>query len=308
VSFHFEHYIVLGIEAASFLAFLPKRYSVKPDPFGEHPNYFKTNEVSNSTNQKLQLVNKILSLRLIMSQNVTPYKNQQATKKEQVATMFNNISKTYDFLNHFLSLGIDIIWRKQAIRELEKDQPKTILDVATGTGDFAFEALKTLNPNKIIGVDISRGMLDIADEKIIKRNKSDVFEVRLGDSEKLLFDDSSFDAVTVAYGVRNFENLEKGIADMLRVLKPGGKAVILEFSKPKAFPVKQLYSFYFNYITPTVGKIFSKDASAYSYLPESVNAFPDGKRFTDLMVKVGYKNTKCKPLAFGICSIYTGVK
>jgi demethylmenaquinone methyltransferase/2-methoxy-6-polyprenyl-1,4-benzoquinol methylase len=243
-----------------------------------------------------------------MSQNVTPYKNQQATKKEQVATMFNNISKTYDFLNHFLSLGIDIIWRKQAIRELEKDQPKTILDVATGTGDFAFEALKTLNPNKIIGVDISRGMLDIADEKIIKRNKSDVFEVRLGDSEKLLFDDSSFDAVTVAYGVRNFENLEKGIADMLRVLKPGGKAVILEFSKPKAFPVKQLYCFYFNYITPTVGKIFSKDASAYSYLPESVNAFPDGKRFTDLMVKVGYKNTKCKPLAFGICSIYTGVK
>ena len=148
----------------------------------------------------------------------------------------------------------------------------------------------------------------MADKKIIERNKSEVFEVRLGDSEKLLFDDNSFDAVTVAYGVRNFENLEKGIADMLRVLKPNGKAVILEFSKPKAFPVKQLYNFYFKYITPTIGKVFSKDNSAYAYLPESVAAFPDGSNFTALMDKVGYKNTKCRPLAFGICSIYTGVK
>lgn len=244
----------------------------------------------------------------MMSEKVTPYKNQEGSKKEQVATMFNNISKTYDFLNHFLSLGIDIIWRKQAIKELINDQPQTILDVATGTGDFAFEALAMLKPKKIIGVDISQGMLDIADQKIIKRNKSEVFEVRLGDSEKLLFEDDTFDAVTVAYGVRNFEDLEKGISDMLRVLKPGGKAVILEFSKPKTFPIKQLYHFYFNYVTPTVGKIFSKDASAYTYLPESVNAFPDGKRFTNLMDKVGYKNTKARPLAFGICSIYTGNK
>ncbi len=243
-----------------------------------------------------------------MSENVTPYKNEDLTKKEQVANMFNNISKTYDFLNHFLSLGIDIIWRKQAINELIKDKPQTILDVATGTGDFAFEALEKLKPKKIIGVDISQGMLNIADEKIVKRGKSDVFEVKLGDSEKLLFDDNSFDAVTVAYGVRNFENIEKGIADMLRVLKPKGKAVILEFSKPKAFPIKQLYNFYFHYVTPTVGKVFSKDASAYSYLPESVAAFPDGEKFTALMDKVGYKNTKCKPLAFGICSIYTGTK
>ncbi|MBU0697634.1 MAG: bifunctional demethylmenaquinone methyltransferase/2-methoxy-6-polyprenyl-1,4-benzoquinol methylase UbiE [Bacteroidetes bacterium] len=243
-----------------------------------------------------------------MAENVTPYKNQQGTKKEQVADMFNNISKTYDFLNHFLSLGIDIIWRKKAIKELQQDKPETILDVATGTGDFAFEALEILKPKKIIGVDISQGMLNIADQKIIKRNKSEVFEVRLGDSEKLLFADNSFDAVTVAYGVRNFENLEKGISDMLRVLKPGGKAVILEFSKPKKFPIKQGYNFYFNYVTPTIGKIFSKDARAYSYLPESVNAFPDGKRFTDLMDKVGYKNTKARPLAFGICSIYTGIK
>jgi len=243
-----------------------------------------------------------------MSENVTPYKNEELTKKEQVANMFNNISKTYDFLNHFLSLGIDIIWRKQAINELIKDKPQIILDVATGTGDFAFEALEKLKPKKIIGVDIAQGMLNIADKKIIKRGKSDVFEVKLGDSEKLLFDDDFFDAVTVAYGVRNFENIEKGIADMLRVLKPNGKAVILEFSKPKTFPIKQLYNFYFHYVTPTVGKVFSKDASAYSYLPESVAAFPDGEKFTALMDKVGYKNTKCKPLAFGICSIYTGTK
>mgnify|MGYP003574965874 CR=1 FL=1 len=243
-----------------------------------------------------------------MSQPVTPYKDEKATKKEQVATMFNNISKTYDFLNHFLSLGIDIIWRKKAIGELKKDSPRFILDVATGTGDFAFEALQILKPEKITGVDISSGMLEIANQKIKKRNLQHKFEVSLGDSEKLLFNDNTFDAVTVAYGVRNFENLEKGIADMLRVLKPGGKAVILEFSKPTMFPVKQLYSFYFNFITPAIGKVFSKDNSAYKYLPESVEAFPDGKRFTDLMEKVGYRETKNRPLAFGICSIYTGVK
>jgi demethylmenaquinone methyltransferase / 2-methoxy-6-polyprenyl-1,4-benzoquinol methylase len=243
-----------------------------------------------------------------MPEPIIPYKNENATKKEQVATMFNNISKTYDFLNHFLSLGIDIIWRKKAIGELKKENPKFILDVATGTGDFAFESLKILNPDQIIGVDISQGMLDIAAEKITKRKLSEKFEVRLGDSEKLLFGDNEFDAVTVAYGVRNFENLEKGLSDMLRVLKPGGKAVILEFSKPKAFPIKQLYSFYFHYITPSIGKIFSKDNSAYKYLPESVEAFPDGKDFIQLMDRVGYRNTKNRPLAFGICSIYTGIK
>jgi len=243
-----------------------------------------------------------------MSKTVTPYQNEQSTKKEQVADMFNNISKTYDFLNHFLSLGIDVIWRKMAINELKQDKPQNILDVATGTGDFAFEALKILKPKKIIGVDISRGMLDIADQKIAKRNLGDKFEVRMGDSEKLLFEANEFDAVTVAYGVRNFENLEKGLADINRVLRPGGKAVILEFSKPRVFPVKQLYSFYFNYITPGIGKIFSKDARAYTYLPESVAAFPDGNDFIALMDKVGFKNTKQRPLAFGICSIYTGVK
>lgn len=243
-----------------------------------------------------------------MSKPVTPYRDSEASKKEQVATMFNNISGTYDFLNHFLSLGIDVIWRKIAIRELLPDKPKHILDVATGTGDFAFESIKILKPEKITGVDISEGMLAIARQKIEKRNLKNLFEVSLGDSEKLLFEDNNFDAVTVAYGVRNFENLEKGLSDMLRVLKPGGKAVILEFSKPRVFPVKQGYNFYFKYVTPSIGKLFSKDASAYSYLPESVAAFPDGKQFTELMIKVGFQNTKWRPLAFGICSIYTGTK
>ncbi len=246
--------------------------------------------------------------RNIMGKIIIPYTEEKGTKKEQVADMFNNISKTYDFLNHFLSLGIDIIWRKKAINQLKNEQPKLILDVATGTGDFAFEALKILKPDKIIGVDISQGMLNIADEKIIDRQLSGQFEVKLGDSEKLQFEDNKFDAITVAYGVRNFENLEMGLADMLRVLKFGGKAVVLEFSKPKNFPIKQLYNFYFNYITPSIGKIFSKDARAYTYLPESVAAFPDGVAFTLLMQKVGFKNTKCIPLAFGICSIYTGIK
>ena len=243
-----------------------------------------------------------------MSKIITPYHDERATKKEQVADMFNNISKTYDFLNHFLSLGIDIIWRKKAINELKQDKPKLILDVATGTGDFAFEALSILKPEKIIGVDISQGMLDIAKQKIAKRGLNDKFEVRLGDSEKLPFNADEFDAVTVAYGVRNFENLEAGLADIHRVLKPGGKVVVLEFSKPKVFPVKQLYNFYFSCITPGIGKLFSKDSRAYSYLPESVAAFPDGRSFIALMDKVGFNNTKSRPLAFGICSIYIGVK
>ena len=243
-----------------------------------------------------------------MSKVVTPYKDQQAAKKDQAAGMFNNISKTYDFLNHFLSLGIDIIWRKKAINMLKVDKPEKVLDVATGTGDFAFEAIRILKPEKVVGVDISRGMLDIAEEKIRKRNLQQQFEVRMGDSEKLLFEDNSFDAVTSAFGVRNFENLEKGLAEMLRVLRPGGRIVILEFSKPKVFPVKQLYHFYFKYITPFIGRVFSKDSSAYTYLPESVAVFPEGQDFTALMRKVGYQDTKNRILTFGICSIYTGIK
>lgn len=242
-----------------------------------------------------------------MNPHVTPY-SDETTKKEQVATMFNNISGTYDFLNHFLSLGIDIIWRRKAIKELKAIQPRIILDVATGTGDFAFEAIDILKPEKVIGVDISEGMLDVAKKKIHDRNLGHVFSVQLGDSEGLNFDDNTFDAITVAFGVRNYENLEKGLADMLRVLKPEGKIVILEFSKPKAFPVKQGYNFYFQYVTPFFGKLFSKDQRAYTYLPESVAAFPDGNSFTSLMDKVGYKHTKHRSLTFGISAIYTGTK
>jgi demethylmenaquinone methyltransferase/2-methoxy-6-polyprenyl-1,4-benzoquinol methylase len=243
-----------------------------------------------------------------MNEKITPYQSESATKKEQVADMFNNISPTYDFLNHFLSLGIDIVWRKKAIGELKSIKPRLLLDVATGTGDFAFEAIKMLKPEKVIGVDISVGMLDVARKKIAERNLGSVFTVQTGDSEKLLFDDNHFDAITVAFGVRNYENLSKGLADMYRVLKPSGKIVILEFSKPKQFPVKQGYNFYFQHILPVFGKVFSKDSRAYTYLPESVAAFPDGEAFTKLMTEIGFKATKHRSLTFGICSIYTGIK
>lgn len=238
---------------------------------------------------------------------VVPYKDKEGGKKEQVADMFNNISKKYDLLNHVLSLGIDIIWRKKAVNLLKKDQPKLILDIATGTGDFAIEAL-ALNPDKVIGVDISEGMLAEGRKKLKKRKLDDRIELQLGDSEKLLFEENKFDAVIVSFGVRNFENLEKGLKDMHRVLKPGGKTVIVEFSKPKKFPMKQAYHFYFKYILPKIGKVVSKDNAAYTYLPESVQVFPDGNDFLDILEKVGFKNTTCRPLTFGISSIYVGEK
>ena len=238
---------------------------------------------------------------------VVPYKDKQGSKKEQVASMFDSISGKYDFLNHFLSMGIDITWRKKAIKMLKKDQPKQILDIATGTGDFAIEAL-ALNPDKVTGVDISEGMLSVGREKMKKKGLSDKIELFSGDSEQLQFEDNKFDAVIVSFGVRNFENLEKGLSDMHRVLKPGGKTVILEFSKPKTFPFKQLYSFYFKWILPKIGNTISKDQAAYTYLPESVREFPDGKNFLQILDKVGFKETKCKPLTLGISSIYVGTK
>lgn len=238
---------------------------------------------------------------------VVPYKDQEGSKKEQVATMFNNISKRYDFLNHFLSLGIDILWRKKAIKMLRKEEPKMILDIATGTGDFAIEAL-ALNPDKVIGVDISSGMLEVGREKLKKRKLDDRIELRMGDSEGLLFEDDTFDAVIVAFGVRNFEHLQQGITDMQRVLKPGGTVTVLEFSKPTKFPFKQLYNFYFKYILPLIGRIISKDQSAYTYLPESVQSFPDGERFLDVMKTAGFEETNAKQVTFGISSIYTGRK
>lgn len=239
--------------------------------------------------------------------SLLPYKDKNTSKKEQIATMFNSISGKYDFLNHFLSLGIDILWRKRAVRLLKKYQPKLILDIATGTGDFAIEAL-SLNPEKIIGVDISEGMLSIGREKLIKKNLTDKIELLSGDSEVLPFEDNFFDAVIVSFGVRNFENLEKGLSDMLRVLKPGGKVLILEFSKPKLFPFKQIYRFYFQWILPKIGKLISNNHAAYTYLPDSVEAFPDGDDFLNILYKIGFQKNQCTPLTLGISSIYSGSK
>jgi demethylmenaquinone methyltransferase/2-methoxy-6-polyprenyl-1,4-benzoquinol methylase len=241
-------------------------------------------------------------------QEVKPY-SSQGEKKEQVAEMFNNISHSYDFLNHFFSLGIDVLWRKKAIRILKKKNPKLILDVATGTADFAIEAIRMKIPDaRVIGVDISAGMLEVGRKKITKRGMDRQIVLQLADSEQLPFADGHFDAFTVAFGVRNFQNLERGMSEMLRVLKPGGTGVIIEFSRPTTFPIKQLFTFYFKYIMPGIGKLVSKDNRAYTYLPESVDAFPAGKKFVELMERVGYKDCKCIPLSGGIASIYIGQK
>ncbi len=242
-----------------------------------------------------------------MTQIVTPYKNQTTSKKEQVAAMFDNIAPKYDFLNQLLSMGIHKGWRRKAIQLLQEQKPKTVLDIATGTADFAVEAMK-LNPVKVVGVDISAGMLKLGQEKINKLGLQNKIELKLGDSESLPFSDNSFDAITVGFGVRNFENLEKGMADIYRVLNKNGMLAVLEFSKPGNFPVKQVYNFYFRYITPFVGKLFSKDSSAYTYLPESVNAFPAGEEFLKILLKTGFNDTKCISLTFGIASIYIAKK
>ncbi len=243
-----------------------------------------------------------------MSEQVKPYKSLEKSKKEQVELMFDNISGNYDLLNRVLSFGIDTIWRKKAIAYLKPLQPKQLVDIATGTGDFAFEAFKQLKPEKIIGVDLSEGMLSLGRKKITAKGLDQVMEFIKGDSEGLPLKDNNFDAATVAFGVRNFENLKKGLADIYRTLKPGGMLVVLEFSKPKQFPVMQLYGFYNKFILPSVGKLVSKDASAYTYLPESVAAFPEGKDFLNIMESVGFNNNFEKRLTFGICSIYTGRK
>ena len=224
-----------------------------------------------------------------------------------MARMFNNISHRYDFLNHLLSLGIDKLWRRTAIGFLKPLQPRHILDVATGTGDFAIQAL-SLKPEKITGIDISEGMLAMGRKKLVKLNLSDKIELLRGDSENLLFPDNTFDAATVGFGVRNFEDLEKGLSEIRRVLRPGAMLVILEFSRPRRFPMRQLYNFYFKNILPGLGRLISNDKSAYTYLPESVAVFPDGTDFENILKKVGFKETACKPLTFGISSVYTARK
>ncbi len=238
--------------------------------------------------------------------SITPY-NTEASKKEQVAAMFDNIAGKYDFLNHFFSVGIDKKWRKKAIRELALDKPESILDVATGTGDFAFEAMR-LKPTEMVGIDISDGMLNVGREKIKKRKLTDKMEFINADSEDLPFENNHFDAVTVSFGVRNFQNLLKGLKEINRVLKPDGKVVILEFSKPRKFPLKQAYFLYFKFIMPVVGKLVSKDKSAYAYLPQSVMAFPEGKDFENILDKAGFKSVNTQPVTGGIASIYTGRK
>ena len=229
---------------------------------------------------------------------------QERAKTEE---MFNDIAPRYDFLNHFLSAGIDKSWRKKAIKLLEDHEPRQILDVATGTADLAIQAIK-LDPEKVIGVDIAEKMLEIGREKIKKRGLENKITLQQADACSLPFEDNSFDAITVAFGVRNFENLNKGLQEMNRVLKTGGMAVILEFSNPKAFPIKQFYNFYFRFVLPTVGKMVSKNSSAYTYLPETVKAFPDGSKFVSIMEDTGYQQIERHDLTFGVASIYTGIK
>ena len=222
--------------------------------------------------------------------------------------MFDDIAGRYDFMNRFLSAGIDIKWRKKAIRQLLDINPKKILDVATGTADIAIMASHLLKPERITGIDISNGMLDIGRSKIAKLGLQDTIELLNGDSEAINFSDNSFDAITVAFGVRNFQQLAKGLIEIKRVLKPGGKLVVLEFSKPKMPFVSSIYNFYMKIVTPNMGKLFSKNRHAYKYLDESIKKFPEGKNFTDILDKLGYKTTYYKSLSLGICSIYCGTK
>ncbi|MBO9571001.1 MAG: bifunctional demethylmenaquinone methyltransferase/2-methoxy-6-polyprenyl-1,4-benzoquinol methylase UbiE [Chitinophagaceae bacterium] len=238
---------------------------------------------------------------------VVPFKNSAQSKKEQVSGMFDDIAYRYDFLNRFLSGGIDITWRKKLINQLKDIKPRTILDVATGTGDVAIMAQKMLKPERITGIDISEGMLEIGRKKISKLLLNNEIELIKGDSEAINFPDRSFDAVTVAFGVRNFENLEKGLSEILRVLRPGGKLVIAEFSKPKGW-FRWVYNIYMSVVATRIGKIFCKNREAYQYLHSSVKAFPEGKTFLHILQQVGFKETSLKRLSLGICTIYWGTK
>jgi len=236
---------------------------------------------------------------------VTPYNNTE-TKKKQVTKMFDNIAGSYDFLNHTLSLGMDNIWRKIAIKKLNNN-PATILDIATGTGDFAISASKYTNAT-ITGIDISQGMLDVGVEKINKKGLTDRIKLQLADSENLPFQDNSYDAITAGFGVRNFDDLNKGLSEMYRTLKSGGIIAILEPSEPTYFPLKQFYKLYFHHILPFIGGIISKDKNAYTYLPDSVSAFPSEKFFLTKLNKAGFKESEHIPLTFGIVSLYIAIK
>jgi demethylmenaquinone methyltransferase/2-methoxy-6-polyprenyl-1,4-benzoquinol methylase len=238
---------------------------------------------------------------------VLPYPALHLNKRQQVSEMFNRIAWSYDFLNHFLSAGIDRYWRNRAVKILSENNPRTILDVASGTADFAIEAAK-INPHKITGIDLSENMLALGRNKIQKKNLEAVIELVQGDCEALPFRENNFDAVTVGFGVRNFMNPLKGLQEMNRVLKPGGKLVVLEFSKPKNFFISNVFNFYFKRFCPFIGGLISKDKKAYRYLQSSVADFPDGKNFLSLMETAGFIHTFQQKLTFGIASIYCGTK
>ena len=237
---------------------------------------------------------------------IKPQQDSQVSKKLQVAKMFDNIAKSYDFLNHFLSFGMDFYWRKKAVSKLTNN-PKKILDVATGTADFAIAATK-MKEVQIIGIDISEKMLEIGENKIKQKGLEKQIKLQLADSENLPFESGSFDGITAGFGVRNFENLQLGLSEMCRVLKEDGIAVILEPSKPKAFPVKQIYSAYFHYILPFFGRLISKDNRAYNYLPESVDTFPENEKFIEILKAVGFTKAQHLPLTLGIVSLYIAIK
>ena len=252
-----------------------------------------------------------------MGTKITPYTQpEEESKKEQVARMFDNIAHSYDFLNHFFSLGIDVLWRKKAMRMVKghlaaqkSTEEVHLMDVATGTADFALEAMRSgIAGLRVTGVDISPGMLAIGRKKVERRGWTDQVELIEGDSADLPFKDGTFDGYTVAFGVRNFEKLEAGLTEMHRTLKSGGIGVVLEFSKPTLFPLKQIFHFYFHTLMPGIGKLVSKDSAAYSYLPESVEAFPESEQFLSIMKKCGYSECHMYRLTGGIASIYTGIK
>ncbi|MBF4484631.1 bifunctional demethylmenaquinone methyltransferase/2-methoxy-6-polyprenyl-1,4-benzoquinol methylase UbiE [Flavobacterium sp. CSZ] len=242
-----------------------------------------------------------------MSEKITPYKDSSLGKKEQVAQMFDNISGNYDNLNRVISFGIDIKWRKKVLKIVSDKKPKVILDIATGTGDLAILMTQT-NAEKIIGLDISAGMLEVGKKKIAEKGLSNLIDMVLGDSEKIPFEDNYFDAITVGFGVRNFENLEKGFAEILRVLKPTGVFVILETSVPDKTPYKQGYKFYSKNILPIIGKLFSKDNSAYGYLSESAAVFPYGEALNNILRKIGFIDVVAMPQTFGVATIYSASK
>lgn len=242
-----------------------------------------------------------------MPNNVLPYKGSEQGKKEQVTQMFNTISKNYDGLNRVISFGIDVKWRKKVVALLASKKPQAILDIATGTGDLAI-ALAQTGAARIVGLDISPGMLEVGKEKVAAKQLDQTIEMVLGDSENLQFPENTFDAVTVGFGVRNFENLEKGLSEIRRVLKPGGTFVVLETSVPTQTPYKQGYRFYTRYILPAIGKIFSKDRAAYGYLSESASVFPHGPAFNNILGKIGFIGIENRPQTFGVASIYIATK